>query len=217
MLSNIKTIKDLFSKWQYDRPAYTPFSNDGIIGLPAWEKASQKIAFILKECNDGFWNITEKSEYRPSEGNSKLFWRNLNIWKYVVTCALDGKIPSFESAMELKEDPVTGIAYVNLKKKAEYKNRSNDSDISGYVENDWQYLDRQIEIINPDVLFFCGTYKFVQTKMELIPVKSRVFRTRDQKIAVNFFHPSCRKGYNETFRKLRDKLQCLQSACEPSA
>ena len=215
MLTNITTIKDLFSKWQQERPGYRPFSNDGIIGDRAWCSASQKIAFILKECNDDFWDITGKLEYSPSGGNSRLFWRNLNIWKYTVTSTLDGEVPSFEQAMALREDPVTGIAYVNLKKNAEFRNPSYAPDISKYVEEDWPFLTRQIEIINPEVLFFCGTFKFVRAKMEFTNMGPRAFRV-GARTAVDFFHPSCRKGYKETFTLLRDLLQCLKPSCEPS-
>lgn len=208
-LSNISTIDALFERWQQERPGYKPFSNDGIIGDKAWLQSSRRIAFILKECNDDFVDIRKEPEYIPKKGNSNRFWRNLNIWSYVVTAFLDGDIPSLEQAKELKEQPVTGIAYINLKKNAECKGSSSyDPDIAEYTNRDWPFLVRQIEIINPEVLFFCGTFKFVRHKLDFIPVGERAFRAGDR-IAVDFFHPSCRKAYASTFNALRDAVQAF--------
>jgi len=207
MLSNIKTIDELFSWWKHERPNYEPFSNDGILVEEAWQMASPKIAFILKESNDDFVDIRGQA-WGPS-GNSPRFWRNLNIWKYVVTSLFHGESPSLERAMVLKEEPLGDVAYVNLKKKAECKSTSYDPDISKYVEDDWSFLSRQIEIISPDVLFFCGTFRFVQAKIEFTSIGQGVFRVGGQ-IAVDFFHPSCRKGYEETFSLLRNRLGCLK-------
>ena len=86
---------------------------------------------------------------------------------------------------------------------------SYDPDISKYVEDDWSFLSRQIEIISPKVLFFCGTFRFVQEKMEFTSIGQGVFQVGDR-IAVDFFHPSCRKGYEETFSLLKNRLGCLK-------
>jgi hypothetical protein len=207
MLSNIKTIDELFSLWKQDRPNYNPFSNDGILVQEAWDKASPQIAFILKESNDDFVDIRGRA-WGPG-GNSPCFWRNLNIWKYVVTSLFRKESPSLEQAMVVKEEPLGDVAYVNLKKKAECKSTSYDPDISKYIEDDWSFLSRQIEIISPKFLFFCGSFRFVQAKMEFTSIGQGVFRVGDQ-IAVDFFHPSCRKGYNETFSLLKNRLGCLK-------
>jgi hypothetical protein len=213
MLSKITTTEDLFSKWKDERPDYRPFSNDGILVEDAWRRASPKIAFILKESNNDFVDIRGRA-WGP-EGNSPRFWRNLSIWKYVVTSALHGDEPSLERARKLKEEPLADIAYVNLKKKAQGRSRSDPSDIFRHVEADWPFLTRQIEIINPEVLFFCGTFRFVRTKLAMASLGNRVFRV-GSRIAVDFYHPSYwQKGYDELFSLLSSHLECLRSLCEP--
>ena len=110
--------------------------------------------------------------------------------------------------MAVKEAPVEGIAYVNLKKKAECKRSSVDSDIRQYVESDWQFVSRQIEILNPRLLFFCGTFRFVRPRMEFLEIAERVFRVGDQTV----YHPSCRIGYARTFSELTRCVAHLTSA-----
>lgn len=209
MLSNIKTTDELFSRWKQERPDYKSFSNDGILVEKAWQKASPKIAFILKESNDCFVDIRGRA-WGP-RGNSPRFWRNLNIWKYVVTSLFCGESPSMQRALLVKEEALGDIAYVNLKKKAEEgKNTSYAPDIYKYVQDDWSFLSHQIfEIVRPNVLFFCGTFRFVQTRMEFISIGQGVFRVGEG-IAVDFFHPSCRKAYEESFSLLKNRLECLK-------
>jgi hypothetical protein len=208
MLSKITTTEELFLTWQNVRPGYRPFSNDGILVEEAWRSASPKIAFLLKESNDNFWDIRGQA-WGPS-GNSPRFWRNLAIWRYVVTSVLRGDEPSLETAKAVKEVPLADIAYVNLKKKAECRPRSDPSDIQKYVDEDWSFLTRQIEIINPDVLFFCGTFRFVRRKMPTVKLGEGVLRVGNR-IAVDFYHPSWwGKGHEEFFSLLKNRLECLK-------
>jgi hypothetical protein len=212
MLSKITTTEELFSTWQNVRPGYRPFSNDGILVQEAWGSASPKIAFLLKESNDNFWDVRGRA-WGPS-GNSNRFWRNLSIWRYVVTSVLRGDEPSLETAKAVKEAPLADIAYVNLKKRVECKPRSDPSDIQKYVDEDWPFLTRQIEIINPDLLFFCGTFRFVRLKMDTEKLGEGVFRVGNR-IAVDFYHPSYwRRGYYEFFSLLRNRLECLKPSAK---
>jgi hypothetical protein len=195
----------LFQKWRLARRHYKMFSNDGVLGEEEfWRTTFPKIAFILKESNDNFVEIRCKPH--GPRGNHHYFWRNLSIWKYVVTSTLRGEEPTLSRAMLLKEKPLEAVAYVNLKKNAECKRRSQDRDILQYVDQDWPFLDSQIEIINPDILFFCGTFKFVRGRINLERIGERTFRA-GHRIAIDFFHPACRKGYETTFACLIKSLK----------
>ena len=200
-----EALDTLFEEWRRARPFYKMFSNDGILGEEdSWRMTSPKIAFVLKESNADFVEI--RGQAHGPQGNHHYFWRNLSIWKYVVTSIIRGEEPSFDRAMILKDMPLTDVAYVNLKKNAECKSQSVDREISKYVRDDWYFLSRQIEIINPDILFLCGTFRFVKNRLQFSQVGERIFRTGDR-IMVDFFHPACRKGYEETFYCLRECLK----------
>lgn len=87
----------LFQEWR-DKRNCPFFSNDGILCREEWDRALPKIAFLLKEPNDGFYETRGKS-FTPGPGSSSpVFWQNLNIWAYTVARFYAGVIPTFEDA-----------------------------------------------------------------------------------------------------------------------
>ncbi|MGA3145296.1 MAG: hypothetical protein ABSF10_20030 [Verrucomicrobiota bacterium] len=186
-IQNAQNIDQLFQVWRSSRPDYECFSNDGVLVDEAWQDADIKIAFILKESNDDFCEIRGKS-HGPC-GNSGRFWRNLSMWRFITEKVRNGEGCSLEDTLAEKEKPLTGVAYINLKKNAECNPISDDGNIQGYVERDWPFLVRQIEIIKPDVLFCCGTFKYIRHHFDLVSLGERVFKSKDM-IFVDFFHPS---------------------------
>ena len=201
------TTDELFDLWKKERPDYAPFSNDGILLEDSWETQSPKIAFILKESNDDFCDIRGRS-YSPRDGNSRLFWRNLNIWSYTVKKYYCGETVGFDEARNRKEDPVGHIAYVNLKKKCENKSTSYDPDIQGYVDRDWQFIEMQLSLIDPDVLFCCGTYKYVMNCLPLTVLGTGLYQSQGR-IVIDFYHPSGRVGYKARYDCLCEILKNL--------
>ena len=206
-----KTIDRLFELWRNARQ-YNSFSNDGIIGSDdLWKQTYPKIAFLLKEVNDSFCDIHKEPCYGP-KGNSPVFWRNLNMWKYIATELLHGRECTFSETCAEKENCVAQIAYVNLKKNAESESRpkSNDADIQRYVDEDWEFLNRQIEIIAPDILFCCGTFKYIKGKIEseLEPISKGIYFYRHL-LVVEFCHPSARGGYESNFDSLHEMFRLI--------
>jgi len=193
----------LLNEWRSLRPEYKEFSNDGILIEEEWNIADIKIAFILKEPNDGFYDIRGKSH--GPKGNSKVFWRNLRIWRYVILSRMKGSTPCLKEALTEKEKPLSDIAYINIKKKHENRSVSNNADIQRYADRDWELLEKQIKNVSPDVIIFCGTFDFLKDKMNLTKISDRIYKEKDC-IAINFFHPSCRKSYASTFKDLDDSL-----------
>jgi hypothetical protein len=207
-LETIKTIDELFDLWRIKRPEYTCFSNDGILVEELWKQAIPKIAFLLKESNDDFCDIRGKSWGHPGEGNSRLFWRNLRMWTYMATEILNGRVCTFERTIAEKEKPLEEVAYINVKKKAESKPISYDPDIQRHLDEDWEFLNRQIEIIAPDIVFCCGTFKYLRRKIELEQINQRVYH-RGHLLVVDFYHPSARRGYKANFDLLHETLSLV--------
>ncbi len=203
----MNTHDQLFAEWRSERPEYNHFSDDGILVDADWEMADVKIAYILKESNDGFLSI-RGSAHGPS-GSSKLFWRNLRMWRYVVRCHFNGSQPEFKQALFEKEQSLSDVAYINLKKNGEWRSTSNDKDIRDYVARDWTFLNRQIENIDPDVIFCCGSFKYIVGQLAAIHITGRIFRLGD-KLVINFYHPSGRKSYRSTFDELVGNLAAMQ-------
>jgi hypothetical protein len=207
----VKTIDGLFELWRNARQ-YNSFSDDGVIGSDdLWKQTYPKIAFLLKEVNDGFHDIRAKPYYEP-QGNSPVFWKNLNMWKYITTELLHGRECTYYGTFAQKGNRVEQIAYINLKKKdeseCEARPTSDDADIQRYVDEDWEFLNRQIEIIGPDILFCCGTFKYLNGKIELEPISENIYLHRHL-LVVQFCHPSARKGYKSNFDLLHEMFRLI--------
>jgi hypothetical protein len=194
-ISDAQNIDELFRLWKEMRPEYKEFSNDGVLLEDVWKRQHPKIAFLLKEPNDDFYEIRGRS-YGPG-GNSSRFWRNLNMWSYTVKQLFNGAAVSFEDAQARKEDAVGHIAYINLKKKHESRSVADDADIQGYVERDWEFIAHQVRLIGPDVLFCGGTYKYIRGRLATTELRDRLYRSSRLTI-IDFYHPSCRKSYKTT-------------------
>ena len=192
----IRNLDRLLKSWRADRPNYE-FCCDCVLGNEAWETLDPKIAFILKESNDDFHPKAGET-YLPSGGNSHLFWRNLNMWKFITEKR--GEC-SFEQTLAEKEKPATGFAYINLKKNAQSRRISDSNDIMTYVERDWSFLLREIDILKPDVLFCCGTFYFIEQKLKAIRFGERVSKLEDM-LVVDFYHPSARRSYISNYELL---------------
>jgi hypothetical protein len=206
-LENIITIDELFALWREIRK-FESFSDDGILVEDLWKQARPKIAFLLKESNDDFCKIRGRSWGHPGEGNSRLFWRNLRMWTYITTELLNGRVCTLERTIAEKEKPLAEVAYINVKKKAESKPVSYDPDIQHHLDEDWDFLNRQIEIIAPDVLFCCGTFKYLGGKIELEQISKRIYYHRHL-LVVDFYHPSARRGYKSNFDLLHEMLSLI--------
>jgi hypothetical protein len=211
-ISDTHNTAELFRLWKGMRPEYTEFSNDGILLEEVWVTQHPKIAFLLREPNNDFCEICGRS-YEPRGGNSKRFWRNLNMWSHTVKQFFNGAAVTYASALERKEYRVGHIAYINVKKKNENRPVSDHADIQGYVDRDWEFIEHQIRLISPDVLFCGGTYRYIRARLKPKPndLGDGVYRSQDWMI-IDFYHPSCRKSYKKTFevlsRMLMDKNRC---------
>jgi len=206
-LTDMETAEALFALWRAERPEYVPFSDDGILIPLVWKAEKPKIAFILKESNDDFYDIRGKS-HGPN-GNCTCFWRNINMWSYVLKQAINGNPVTFEGAYERKEDVVGHVAYVNLKKYAQHRSVANDADIAAYVQRDWPFIDRQISLIGPDVLMCGGTFKYISGKLGVVQLGDRLYKAGGT-IVVDFHHPAYwQPGYQANFDYLCQILSKL--------
>jgi hypothetical protein len=172
-LSSTSTQEALDKFWQQLRPHYQ-FVYDGVLDLDSWSNAVPRIAFLLKESNDDFTQI-RNNVHDPRNGNSRLFWRNLNIWTYTIQCKWRGLAPSFEEALSLRNNPVMAISYVNIKKNHEKKAKSDWVDLRDYVMNDWPLLERQLQLIQAQIIVLCGTESLVLDSLVIPPLRGPEF------------------------------------------
>jgi hypothetical protein len=202
-MSNYKKEQDdLFKKWQNERN-YDNFVYDGILREENYWSSIPKIAFVLKEGNDKFNPISpipeDKKGYGP-KGSSGTFWRYMAGYTNIITKIWNDEDVTKKDCLKAKEITNNSQAYINIKKSFENKKSSNYKDIINYAEKDSEFLQEQINIINPDVIYLGGTYDAFQKIFKTEKVDYRI-HTHDNRLIINYYHPSHHKGY-KTFDEL---------------
>jgi hypothetical protein len=204
-----KRNNELLGKWKLARPEYKTFMNDGILCESIYNKTIPRICFLLKEGNDNFIDIApigDDEGYGP-DGNSKVFWRLMSSWIYVMTCAWNNLKLDEKVLYEYREKPVNSVAYINIKKFCENKSNSNHNDLFEYARRDKEFLLKQMEIANPDIIYCGGTKSLFDELYKSHEIEDRVYLA-NKRIIVDYYHPSCRKGYktaNELYLLLTKK------------
>lgn len=215
--------KQLFDEWKSARD-YKLFCNDGILGKPdIWYQSDLRIMFLLKESNDGFRDIIGNvaSAADADKGSAKQFWPNLGWWTYAIKEVFAGNAPTFPSKEELLSEKcnygkIEPAAYVNVKKNAENQKVSNKCDLEKYARRDREFLKRQIELINPNVVVCCGTDFLYRDIYSIYTAEDknnftdfelwRICHLHNDRLVIDFYHPACRIGYEKLFYMLRDML-----------
>lgn len=201
------TKQSLIAEWKNARPEYKFFCEDGILVPEIWDDASPKILFLLKETYDTFIDIS--GELGPN-GGSAMFFRKLKMRTYIITELANKRIPTYEGCLAVKEQPNDSIAYVNIKKNVDHIDnewQSTYADIMEYAISDKDFLKKQINLINPDIIFCCATIEFLlEIYPEIQEISDRVYRLGTI-IIISYSHPSSRTGYEKEFQDLTSILK----------
>ena len=143
----------LFKEWRAVRPAFVA---DGVVDESAYLASKTKLLFVLKEVNDpdgGNWDLREfmRSGGRPQTWNNVARWiegiRNLSseiAWKQLVPIDAQRRISALQS-----------VAAMNLK-KTPGGHPTNLEELNKVAAEDWQFLNRQFNLYDPDIVICCG-------------------------------------------------------------
>ena len=211
-------LDSLFDEWKTRL-----IVKDGILDENKYWESMPRIVFLLKEAyEDAFLdNIiaplpeNRSKGYAPC-GNSYSFWRHVRGWQHVLETRVKqarGIIDSNSADKELepahvagiKETPVTGVGYVNVK-KAVGKNTSDWKDLYNHARNDADLLKKQIELLDPHIIFCCGNHddkNSVFKCLKIIFAGSKITASWDNGIhimdnrflVVDWWHPAARGNY----------------------
>lgn len=190
-------MEALFAEWKklvLDEADH--FVEDGIIDPEMWNQASKKILFILKETNDFKGSISklihDASTIRPQSGlwGSPTF-HNIGRWAYGLL-NYPQSVSAYKIANNNRKKAVLSCSFINLKKTTGGRTATKTVDESAKKYS--SYLRRQIEIIDPDIIVFGGTYQIVKDNViqELVRVSPRIHHFGNI-VCVNANHPACTK------------------------
>lgn len=209
MNSNItQELDKLNIDWKRSRPHYAMFVFDGILNPELYNDSSPKILFLLKESNAYFNPIAPLPKdllgYGP-KGNSNTFWRYMKGYEHIIRTTYNNEIFNESDLSYIKEQVNNSIAYVNIKKDCQNKSTSNYNNIMNYAVNDKEYLMKQIDLINPDVIYCGGTIDFYnEIYSDSIMISDKVHESKNR-IVIDFLHLAHRRGY-KTFKELYELL-----------
>jgi len=158
-----KIIDDLEKERHYDSPT-SSMTRDGIVGS---EEEYSGITVVLKETPDKDFaaEISDPNGIEPKN----LFSYNFNKIKYAIEQALNGGKYDDDMAESIKKKKISGIGYVNLKKKAEEHYNTPNSDVIESAERDGPYLKAEINVLEPKIIYCAGKNVVYDSLIKLYP------------------------------------------------
>ncbi len=201
------------------------FTLDGIIDEDGWGNAKYKVLYILPEAN-GKLNYGKEYKGKPVkvdvENGSNTFWMKNQVRKTELDkCIGRGigrriekiqkkiyEILGVAKVKETRRECLYEIAYMNINKRGGFNKLANapkgiKNNFIDYARRYAQFIKREIEIINPQYIVYCG---FVTQLGEDI---LNIFKLEKVKY-ISVPHPSARKSdkvFFEEVEKVVDNLK----------
>ena len=213
---------------------------DGILNLEEYNKSDCRILWILKEGNwgDDYRDHEEDHEGFSEEAiNEKLrelltdkYYENVTVypnwrrtflkisyathgilkknyvWDYISDIDHEAKI---DGIYHLKD-----IAFINIKKVVGASSADLNEIYRSY-QNHREFLHKQIEIINPDIIFNCnrvwGLFEYLADGNEIVRQPPFQYSVTPSRIILNIYHPAARIGYQRYFDLIMAIIQKTRS------
>lgn len=223
-INNCSEIEELFSYWkkaQESEPNYdnritgidiSSFTEDGIVDKCKWVniKNGKKVLYILREANGSRSTVDGKVD----KGD---FWFKKCIEDNVCQDnRIFKRIVQMQRIIEVKGDNsevLKQTAYMNINKRGGLSS-VNWKVLNNYAKTYRDFIKKEIELIDPDIIVCCGTYwtlvdqiygEYDKKKAEWNDeggYKYKLKINNKDVMLYNMWHPSARKsdeGYKERF------------------
>jgi len=209
-------VAELDDRWMRARRNYRAFSHDGVLSSDPSDylDASVRVLFLLKEApegayaedDDGGMMIRGIDVDSASKGSCKAFWKRIGMWTYVIDHLNNGEDPDIGEFYDSHNDDgysLSNVAYVNIK-KGNGRPSSNWADLKRYARRDRDFLNEQVDLLDPDVIVCCHTYRLYAENVcdgdipyggQMSPVYDEV----NDRIVLDWYHPAERSSDNADF------------------
>lgn len=202
---------------------------DGILNLEAYNNANPRILWILKEANwgDEYEGLEEYKEGLSDNDIQSILKKQLEYfngyykdvtqyskWKstfknicYITYGVLQKEykwddIPDIDNNAKIDEEYyLSNVAFINVKKVPGNRD-SNKSEISKSYDRHKEFIHRQIDLINPDIIINCSRVtSLFECLRQNNPIKyySFPFVANDSRLIIDAYHPMqtqiCEKNY----------------------
>lgn len=169
-LKEITTLEKLFEEWHKDENLPIDiFCEDGIIDTNLYGcNNSPKILFVLKDAHlddicqtklkQNNENVVNMREDVLLEGEGKT-WNPLALWSTALIKSEQVGFNNINVDINLRRETLPEIAFMNLKKEGGGPQVS-DKCVKEYVCQHKDYIIREIELCDPDVIIACSKVVF---------------------------------------------------------
>lgn len=203
----VEENEKLKKEWKEKRPKGCMIW-DGIICPHQWYHSDLKLMFIAREAYDKDedsedWDIAEewnwaRGLFKVKKPASQTTHYKTACWTYAIDLALRNKEVVFEEDARNNDfQPcrkiMLGSAFINIKKVGG-KSRSDINELRRIVCEDKELLSKQIEIINPNVVYLCG-----KNQINILDVifdgKTKIAETElcydwNGRLLISYYHPA---------------------------
>ena len=202
----------LFDEWQRKRLG---FVSDGVVNEELYLNSKPKIVYILKEVNGGAnWDLRD---YLMSGARSQT-WNNIARWTHGIRQVYENtgiSIPwneIYDVDLEFRKAQLQSICAVNVKKESGGSS-ADDNAVWDYMQQDKDFILRQLEIYNADVVICCGigypNTSNVEWKMTLRGIR---YGLDGNSIVISYVHPEVRCPANLVYYSLIDAVKEIASS-----
>ena len=209
---------ELFAEWAASRPNFSP---DGLINPNQYLQSKPRILFVLKEPNTKNREAIDlKNFIKNGSYGRRSTWDNITRWIHGIRNLekefswkeLNKKFLTVEKKMEILQT----ACYMNLK-KSPGGYTSNEENLWTIAENDKRYLNRQLNLYEPELVISCGqvvTEILIEIIDDLKEKKwfitsrgIRYFKFGENRIFIAFAHPEARIGDHILYYSLIDAVR----------
>jgi len=152
-------MDSLFERWRSTYTDEDKFICDGIINEDKWSRATDRVLFLLKELNlaPGSWSASQPFEVQRDFRKTvdERPWKEIGQWAYAILHRREKPRFADADAVANYEQACRSIAIVNCKKTAG-SNSSSFSEIKKYAIRDKEFINAQIQLIDPSIIVCCG-------------------------------------------------------------
>ena len=200
------TMEGLMTEWKNRIGQDEYFNADGMIDPACWkeQKNGRRILFVLKETNNLKDETNRKdislTAWLMKEDSPKQYgsvWPRIAEWWHAIEHAEDSYTFYDATAAQAM---LKHVAVMNLKKTPGGGSAKQDEVIQR-IRDDWAYIQREIELIDPDIIVFCGTWWMIETVRpefkKQIPYTCFVKtafpdRSGKERLLIDYWHPAAR-------------------------
>jgi len=188
-------LNKLFKEWKKRVPENNVW--DGIIDEKLFNEANKKILFITKEPNNPKQEAYDFREWWKDE-IKYAFSLRIAEWSYGI---FNDFLPEYDEIWKNEESvkkALWSIAFMNIKKVGG-GGKSKFDRIMYHVKKSYDFIHREIDIIDPEIIILGITWKEIRT--ELFPdlewkdsgYDIAIAKYKKTKI-IDFYHPSSRNA-----------------------